>query len=82
MDKKFFINAFNANVVNALGKISAFYFLSRFLNTDFFSSLMISIVIIEFLSMFLDFGHSTSVFTHSPSKDELGSEFKTVYFRT
>ena len=41
---------------------------------------MISIVIIEFLSMFLDFGHSTSVFTHSPSKDELGSEFKIVYF--
>ncbi len=80
MDKKFFINAFNANVVNALGKISAFYFLSRFLDTDFFSSLMIAIVIIEFLSMFLDFGHSTSIFTHSPSKDELTSEFKIVYF--
>lgn len=79
MNKKFFINAFNSNIINALGKISAFYFLSRLLELDIFSSLMISIVVIEITSMILDLGHSTSIFTHTSSKDELKKEFFSIY---
>tara|TARA_A100001011_G_scaffold393867_2_gene484841 strand:+ start:6895 stop:8079 length:1185 start_codon:yes stop_codon:yes gene_type:complete len=79
LNKKFFINAFNSNIINALGKISAFYFLSRLLELDIFSSLMISIVVIEITSMILDLGHSTSIFTHTSSKDELKKEFFSIY---